>query len=49
MELSRQLKAGWILHILRPAGSTEALPLDDPENDPQRQAAVQILRGLMGR
>jgi C-terminal peptidase prc len=49
MELSRQLKAGWVLQILRPAGSTEALLLDDPENDPQRQAAVQILRGLMGR
>jgi carboxyl-terminal processing protease len=48
-ELSRQLKTWWMLHTLRPVGSTQALPIDDPENDPQRQAAVQMLRGLMGR
>jgi carboxyl-terminal processing protease len=46
-EASRRLKAWWLLSTLRPAGSTEALPLDDPENDPQRQAAVQMLRGVM--
>jgi C-terminal peptidase prc len=48
-ELSRQLKTGWLLHTLRPVGSTEALTIDDPENDPQRQAAVQMLRGLIDR
>jgi len=46
-ESSRQLKEGWLLYELRPADSTEALPLDDPENDPQRHAAVQILRELL--
>ena len=46
-ELSRQLKEWWVLHTLRPAGSAEALPLDDPESDPQRHAAVQMVRGLM--
>ncbi len=46
-ESSRQLKQWWIEYVLRPAGSSEALPLDDPENDPQRQAAVQMLRDLL--
>lgn len=45
-ELSRQLKTWYTLSALRPADSTEALPLDDPENDPQRQAAVQMLRRM---
>jgi C-terminal peptidase prc len=49
VELSRQLKTWWTLHALRPMGSAEALPIDDPENDPQRQAALQMLRGLIGR
>lgn len=47
VELSRQLKAMWTEFVLRPAGSAEALPLDDPESDPQRQAAVQMLRDLL--
>jgi carboxyl-terminal processing protease len=46
-EAGRRLKEWWVLSTLRPAGSTEALPLDDPENDPQRYAAVQMLRGTM--
>jgi carboxyl-terminal processing protease len=48
-ELSGQLKTWWVRHALRPVGSTEALPIDDPDSDPQRQAAVQMLRGLLGR
>ena len=46
-EAGRQLKDWWTLQSLRPPGDLEALPLDDPENDPQRQSAVQILRGMM--
>ena len=37
----------WTLQTLRPPGDTEALPLDDPENDPQRLAAVQMLREML--
>jgi C-terminal processing protease CtpA/Prc len=48
-ELNRQLKTWYTLHALRPAGSVEALPLDDPDNDPQRQAAVQMLKKGMNR
>ena len=48
-ELSRQLKQAWLLQTLRPAGSTEALPIDDPDYDPQRQTALQMLRALIGR
>jgi C-terminal peptidase prc len=48
-ELSRQLKQAWLLHTLRPVGSSESLPIDDPEYDPQRQAALQMLREMMGR
>ncbi len=48
-ELSRQLKEWWTDYILRPAGNQDALPLDDPENDPQRQAALQMLRGLVAK
>jgi C-terminal peptidase prc len=46
-DAGRRLKDWWVLSTLRPAGSGEALPLDDPENDPQRHAAVQMLRGMM--
>jgi carboxyl-terminal processing protease len=46
-EAGRRLKDWWMLQTLRPPGDPEALPLDDPENDPQRQAAVQMLRDLM--
>jgi carboxyl-terminal processing protease len=42
----RRLKEWWVLSTLRPAGNVEALPLDDPENDPQRHAAVQMLREM---
>ena len=46
-ESSRRLREWWTLHALRPADSAEALPVDDPENDPQRQAAVQMVRELI--
>jgi carboxyl-terminal processing protease len=46
-ESGRKLKEQWTLFQLRPGTSTEALPTDDPENDPQRHAAVQMLRELM--
>lgn len=48
-ELSRQLKSWWTEFALRPADSADALPLDDPENDPQRQSAVQMLRALIAK
>jgi carboxyl-terminal processing protease len=40
-DLNKQLRDWWHLQTLRPGASDEALPLDDPENDPQRQAAVK--------
>ena len=46
VELGRQLKEWYQWQVLRPYDSREALPLDDPENDPQRQAAFQMLRGM---
>jgi C-terminal peptidase prc len=45
-EAGRRLKEWWTLQTLRPPADSEALPLDDPENDPQRLAAVQMLRRL---
>jgi carboxyl-terminal processing protease len=42
-DLSRQLKQWWLWQTLRPGSSSEALPLDDPENDPQRQVALAAL------
>ncbi len=39
-DLGRQLKQWWLWQTLRPGPSDEALPLDDPENDPQRQTAL---------
>lgn len=44
---ARRLKAWYEVSTLRPAGSVEALPLDDPENDPQRFAALQMLKPMM--
>jgi carboxyl-terminal processing protease len=41
--LSRQLREWWDEQTLRPGSSNKALPLDDPENDPQRQAALSAL------
>jgi carboxyl-terminal processing protease len=46
-ELSRQLKEWWLQQTLRPGPSNEALPLDDPEADPQREAARQLLLGML--
>jgi C-terminal processing protease CtpA/Prc len=46
-DLGRQLKEWWRDQTLRPGASNKALPLDDPEADPQRQAALKVLRGLM--
>jgi carboxyl-terminal processing protease len=41
--LQKQLRQWWLLQTLRPGSSDEALPLDDPEADPQRQAALEAL------
>jgi C-terminal processing protease CtpA/Prc len=46
-ELNRQLKEWWMLQTLRPGTSNEALPLDDPGADPQRETARQALLGLL--
>ncbi|MBV9121769.1 MAG: PDZ domain-containing protein [Planctomycetes bacterium] len=46
-ELSKQLGQWWLWQTLRPADSNEALPLDDPEADPQRQTGLQILLHLI--
>src|SRR5262249_29761398 len=42
--MSRQVREWWQAQTLRPGASRERLPLDDPENDPQRQLALQVLR-----
>jgi len=42
-DLNRQLRDWWTLQTLRPGGCNDALPLDDPANDPQRHAALQFL------
>ncbi|MCS6851353.1 MAG: S41 family peptidase [Gemmataceae bacterium] len=47
-ELNRKLKEWYQLHTLRPGSSLEPLPLDDPENDPQRQAALRKFRQTLG-
>ncbi len=41
--LAKQTQEWYQSQILRPGGSREALPLDDPANDPLRQLAVQEL------
>jgi C-terminal processing protease CtpA/Prc len=42
-DLSAQLRDWWLLQSLRPGMSREVLPLDDPDNDPQRRAALRAL------
>jgi carboxyl-terminal processing protease len=42
-ELARKLKAWMHDQVLRPGDSREGLPLDDPENDPAREFARQLL------
>jgi carboxyl-terminal processing protease len=46
-ELSRQLRDWWLWQSLRPGTSDEALPLDDPANDPQRQAALEAVLEML--
>jgi C-terminal peptidase prc len=48
-ELSKRLKEWYTLQALRPPADRSALPIDDPEADPQRQAAVRMLRELVGK
>jgi C-terminal peptidase prc len=48
-ELSKWLKHSYTLQALRPPGDLGALPTDDPEADPQRQAAVRMLRELVDK
>lgn len=40
-ELSVRLREWWLWQTLRPGSSNEALPLDDPNADPQRQFALE--------
>ncbi len=46
-DFSKALRCWWLLQSLRPAGSNERLPLDDPSWDPQREVALQALRELV--
>jgi carboxyl-terminal processing protease len=46
-ELNRHLREWWAAQTLRPGGSYERLPLDDPNADPQRQLALQALRSRL--
>jgi C-terminal processing protease CtpA/Prc len=43
-DLSRELKRDWQRQTLRPGACNDRLPLDDPDADPQRQAALEALR-----
>ncbi len=45
--LERQLKEWWEQQTLRPGASNHLLPLDDPAEDPQRQAAVRAVVELL--
>jgi C-terminal processing protease CtpA/Prc len=46
-DLGRRLCEWWLAQSLRPGGSCERLPLDDPSADPQRQIALALLRQRM--
>jgi hypothetical protein len=46
-DLVRDLREQTILYTLRPGDGREALPLDDPEYDTQRQAALRMLREMV--
>jgi carboxyl-terminal processing protease len=46
-ELSQLLRDWWLAQTLRPGASNEALPLDDPGADPQREAALQALKQVL--
>ena len=46
-DLGRRLKEWWQQQALRPGSSSKALPLDDPQQDPQRQAALKAVLRLM--
>lgn len=48
-DMGRRLREWWLWQSLRPVDSCERLPLDDPHADPQRKAAVEVLRDLMLR
>lgn len=46
-DVNRQVREWHLLQSLRPGKSREILPLDDPVNDPQRQAAlVSLVKGI---
>jgi carboxyl-terminal processing protease len=45
-DFDRRLREWWEQQTLRPGPSTQALPLDDPTSDPQREVA---LRGVVER
>ena len=47
LEVSKRLKEWMQAQTLRPGESREILPLDDPENDPQRQFAVRQLQKMI--
>lgn len=44
-DLAQAIKRDWQRQTLRPGSSAERLPMDDPDADPQRQAALEALRG----
>lgn len=46
-DLGRQLRDWWLQLSLRPGDDHEAMVLDDPENDPQRQVALRVLRRML--
>ena len=47
-DLSAELRRAAERHALRPFGSREALPFDDPARDPARLLALQHLRKKLG-
>jgi carboxyl-terminal processing protease len=47
-DLQRQLREWYQEQTLRPGSSSKALPLDDPDADPVRAAALRALRKMIG-
>jgi carboxyl-terminal processing protease len=43
-DLNKKLRDWWELLSLRPGFSSESLPIDDPDADPQRGCALRLLR-----
>jgi len=46
-DLNKKLRDWWELLSLRPGFSSESLPIDDPDADPQRERALRLLQKIL--